>query len=168
MSADALWQGMAMNMHLLSEVKSLNKQIDSYLLLIAKKNREVTLARMKQGKEKGDDDDDVKEDMDKDEEQEQTIKHENKDDDIVQEQGKADNDSYHSPNRMQIQQNNENTNKYLSPMSVVSNVSMQSHMTVSPQKDPREEYADQLVAKNRRYQDIMKLLRKKVDELREC
>merc|ERR1712129_157984 len=139
------WKGVTRNMHLLTEVDSLNKQIDSYLLLIAKKNREVTLDRMKR-------EDDAKDAAD------ETDKSMNdKNDDQKVNDAKAY--SYQSPKKLKPFVAKDDP--YLSPMSICS-------QSVSPRKNPKEAYADELIAKNKRYYDIMKLLRKKVDELRAC
>ena len=129
-SKDSLWKGVTTNMRLLSEVNSLNKQIDAYHLLIAKKNREMILDEMKQ-------DEDQKE---------------------------LEEDDESIGAHVQMEQNCQIDEDVKDPEE-------EGYICQSPQythDDPKAEYAQQLIAKNKRYREIMTLLREKVDELREC
>merc|ERR1712154_587188 len=127
-----LWKGISTNMQLLSEVNTLNKQIDAYHLLIAKKNQEI-------GQQTTTNKDIVNDDDQKTEQQ------------PTKEQIYIDDDS--KEEQLEPPKNNN-----WDTMSIGTNNG----------GDPTANYAEQLIARNKRYHEILALLRKKVDELRAC
>eukprot|EP01083_Nonionella_stella_P067848 179727_1 len=137
----ALWKGIATNMQLLSEVNSLNKQIDAYHLLIAKKNQEYT---------------NNKNTRDSESSEKKTNKEEDSNDDIKE------------PESSSPGAENSTTTAGFDTMSIHSTNTAYNGNTNTDSDDPAANYAQQLIARNKRYHEILALLRQKVDELRAC
>lgn len=209
-SKSVLWKGVSTNMQLLSEVNALNKQIDSYHLLIAKKNQQLDVHKIQRqtpqtdNGQNGDAEDVHKEqrggnnnskDDQKDEEEadlcgvvqrslviETEMEHREQ---VNENKGSKERKVRSAENaamgggddskQMETEQTSDNSAELdgqsmsgMGGQQPFDTMSVVSGTATACNGDPLKNYADQLIARNKRYQQILALLRNKVDELRAC
>jgi len=152
----SLWEAVSTNMRLLQQVGELNGQIDCYHVLIAKTSQQLTILE--------------KEKEAKKEKERQEITTDNNNNNGGGDNNLDGNDEKETITNLKIESKETpfdlmsvgtlNTNWF----DFQSNSELDSRMD---EGDILKSYADQLVSKNERYQEILKLLRNKVDELRD-
>ena len=144
LSRNNLWQSVSKNMQLLQNVNNLNKQIDQYHLLIAKKSQQVKKINRK-----------IKHkfDKDKDKDKDNENNKDNKEDQKKQEETKEEEEDIND--YCLCHDNNNN---------IINDGCCYQFQS---DQDELQFYADKIAAKNKRYHQILQLLRNKVDQLRQ-
>lgn len=146
----SLWEAVSTNMTLLQQVNELNHQIDSYHVLIAKKSQQLTILEKERAKKE------------KEKEEKESETNGNDNDNLDDDKETITNSKIESKDTPfdAMSVGTLNTNWFDFPLSS----ELESRMD---EEDILKSYADQLVSKNQRYHEILKLLRNKVDELRD-
>jgi len=165
-SKSMLWNGISTNMQLLADVNSLTKSIDNYHLLISKKRKQAAIRNGEYIKSS------IKNIQDDQKDEEKEVKTLVLATNTCQETSTA-NVGGSGNSKQAVSVCDQVDSKMMEePVGVTVDVKQEKHVaysgldTVHAEENPVEQYANQLLETNKRYQEIVGLLRKKMDELR--